>query len=194
MKRFRILAATAALSALVWLGVLAGQIVEAGRRTTSGKADVAIVLGAAVYLSGPSPVFEERIKHGIELYRAGKVRTLLFTGGYGNSAKLAESTVAKRYAVKRGVPPQAILTETKSRTTRENLLQARRLMRKNGSLKAMVVSDPLHLKRALKMAGDLGINASAAPTPTSRYRSWQAKGNFLLRELYFYNHYLLTGQ
>jgi hypothetical protein len=44
------------------------------------------------------------------------------------------------------------------------------------------------------MAGDLGINASAAPTPTSRYRSWQAKSNFLLRELYFYNHYLVTGQ
>jgi uncharacterized SAM-binding protein YcdF (DUF218 family) len=188
------LAATAALSAFVWLSVLAGRIVEAGRRTTSGKADVAIVLGAAVYPSGPSPVFEERIKHAIDLYRAGKVRTLLFTGGYGQSAELAESTVAKRYAVNRGVPPEAILIETKSRTTRENLLQAGRLMRKNGFSEAMVVSDPLHLKRALKMAGDLGINASAAPTPTSRYRSWQAKGGFLLRELYFYNHYLLTGQ
>lgn len=174
--------------------MLAGQIVDAGRRTTSSKADVAIVLGAAVYHSGPSPVFEERIKHGLDLYRAGKVRTLLFTGGYGDGAKLAESTVAKRYVVSRGVPPQAILTETKSRTTRENLLQAHRLMRKYGFSKAMVVSDPLHLKRALKMAGDLGIEASAAPTPRSRYRSWQAKGNFLLRELYFYNRYLLTGQ
>lgn len=194
MNRFRLLAAAAALSALVWLGVLASQIVEAGGRTTSGKADVAIVLGAAVDPSGPSPVFEERIKHGIDLYSARKVRTLLFTGGYGNGAKLAESSVAKRYAVSRGVPPQAILIETKSHTTRENLLQARRLMRKKRLSKAVVVSDPLHLKRALKMAGDLGINASAAPTPTSRYRSWQAKGSFLLRELYFYNHYLLTGQ
>jgi uncharacterized SAM-binding protein YcdF (DUF218 family) len=194
VNRFRILAAAAALSALVWLGVLASQIVKAGRHTTGGKADVAIVLGAAVYSRGPSPVFEERIKHGINLYRAGKVRTLLFTGGYGDSAELAESTVAKRYAVSRGVPPGSILTEMESRTTRENLLQARRLMRKNGFSKAMVVSDPLHLKRALKIAGDLGINASAAPTPTSRYRSWQAKSNFLLRELYFYNHYLVTGQ
>jgi uncharacterized SAM-binding protein YcdF (DUF218 family) len=193
VNRFRIIAATAALSAFVGLGVLAGWIVEAGRRTTSGKADVAIVLGAAVYPSGPSPVFEERIKHGIDLYRAGKVRTLLFIGGYGDSADLAESTVAKRYAVDRGVPPQAILTETKSRTTRENLLQARRLMRKDALSEAMVVSDPLHLKRALKMAG-LGHQRFCSPDAHEPLPLLASQRRLPARELYFYNHYLLTGQ
>lgn len=183
-----------ALIAFIWLWALASQIVKAGNPGRPREADVAIVLGAAAYSSRPSPVFEERIKHGINLYRAGAVRTLLFTGGYGDGAKLAEAVVAMHYAVERGVPPEAILIETESRTTRENLLHARHLMRVNKLATAIVVSDPLHQKRALTMAHDLGIDASSGPTPTSRYRSWQTRGGFLLRELYYYNHYLVTGQ
>jgi uncharacterized SAM-binding protein YcdF (DUF218 family) len=102
--------------------------------------------------------------------------------------------VGKRYAVRHGVPAQAILTEAYSHTTRENLIHARRVMLANGLNKALIVSDPLHLKRALRMARDLNMHADAAPTPTTRYRSWRSKAWFLLRELYFYNHYLLAGQ
>lgn len=188
------LATTVALVVFAWLCVLSGQIVTAGHRTETGQADVAIVLGAAVYPTGPSPVFEERIKHGIHLYHAGVVQKLIFTGGYGKGAKVAEATVAEMYAIEHGVPRKAILTETKSRTTRENLARAGQLMRKNHFATAMVVSDPLHLKRALRMAADLGIDATGAATPTSRYRSWTAKSAFLLRELLFYHTYLVTGR
>jgi uncharacterized SAM-binding protein YcdF (DUF218 family) len=58
---------------------------------------------------------------------------------------------------------------------------------------ALIVSDPLHMKRAMRMAAELGVEASPAPTPTSRYRSWATKAPFLARELYFYNHYLIFG-
>lgn len=194
MRKFRALSSLVILSAASWLSVLAIQIVDYGRIVEPQKADVAIVLGAAVYADRPSPVFEERIRHGIILHRKGVVRKLLFTGGYGDGARWAEADVAKRVALERGIPSQAILTETKSRTTRENLLEARSLMRNHGIETAIIVSDPLHLKRAIKMAGDLGIDASAAPTPTSRYRTWRTKIGFLLREVYFYNHYLLTGK
>ena len=97
---------------MIWLCVLASQIVEAGNPSGNREADVAIVLGAAVYSDRPSPVFEERIKHGIDLYRAGKVRRLLFTGGYGDGAQFAEATAAKSYALEMEVPPCAILIET----------------------------------------------------------------------------------
>jgi uncharacterized SAM-binding protein YcdF (DUF218 family) len=194
VKRFAKRAgATAGLLLLVWLSVLAVQISAAGVATRTEEADVAIVLGAAVYGDRPSPVFEERIKHGIALYREGKVRVLLFTGGYGEGAPSAEAQVARRYAIAKGVPSGDILIETVSHTTRGNLVQARGVMLANGLRSALIVSDPLHMKRALRMASDLGIEAHAAPTPTSRYRSWHSKAGFLLRELYFYNHYLVTG-
>ncbi|MFC7536945.1 YdcF family protein [Sphingomonas sp. GCM10030256] len=176
----------------VWLLVLAKQIQAAGEIRPSGKADAAIVLGAAVYGREPSPVFAERIRHGIRLYRGGTVRTLIFTGGDGGGGH-AESLVAKRIAISSGVPGKHVLTEAVSRTTRTNLLHAHRLMREHGLRSALVVSDPLHIKRALRMSKDLGIAAEGAPTPTSRYRSWRGRMGFLLRELYFYHHYLLTG-
>jgi uncharacterized SAM-binding protein YcdF (DUF218 family) len=66
-------------------------------------------------------------------------------------------------------------------------------MRQHGIESAVVVSDPLHMKRAMMMADDLGIVAASSPTPTSRYRSLKTKLRFLLRELYFIHHYLATG-
>jgi len=179
---------------LTWLVVLGFGIVAAGRESAGGPADAAIVLGAAVQGAQPSPVFEERIRHGVTLYRRKAVRKLIFTGGYGAGSNHAESLVARDHALRRGVPPRDILTETHSRTTYQNLMEARRLMRLHRLGTALLVSDPLHMKRALLMSARVGIDARGAPTPTSRYRSWHARGGFLLRELYFYNFHLVTGR
>lgn len=179
---------------LLWLLTLSMLIVAAGRPSPTRKSDVAIVLGAAAYDARPSPVFEERIRHAIRLHRSGVVRKLLFTGGYGPGARYAESSVGRRYAINHGVRAADTLIETASRTTHGNLTEARRMMRRNRLRTALIVSDPLHLKRALRMADDLGLEAVGAPTPTSRFRTWRTKGAFLLRELYFYHHYLVTGR
>jgi uncharacterized SAM-binding protein YcdF (DUF218 family) len=191
VRRAAGLAAGLLLVWAVWLGFL---ISAAGQEHSTSPADVAIVLGAAVHGSRPSPVFEQRIRHGVELYRRGLVRRLLFTGGRGPRPGPAESMAARAYAMREGVPADAILTETISRTTHQNLFEARRLMRSHDLGTALIVSDPLHMKRALRMSAGLGLRAAGAPTPTSRYRSWRPKAGFLLREIYFYNVHLLTGQ
>jgi len=176
-----------------WLILLALQIDATGRVHHSGPADAAIVLGAAVNGIAPSPVFRERIRHGVTLYRTGRVRKLVLTGGYGEGASHAESQVARALAIRAGVPAQGILIETRSRTTQQNMAEAKRLMDRHRLSTALIVSDPLHMKRALRMARDARITAYGAPTPTTRYRSWKSKTGFLLREVYFYNHYLVTG-
>ena len=192
-KRLRLLAALAGLL-LMWLFVLGLQIVAEGKVSSSRSADAAIVLGAAVYGNRPSPVFEQRIRHGINLYKEGKARKLLFTGGRAAGAPFAESVVARDYALFQGVPAEAMLTETGSRTTRQNLVEARLLMQRHRLRSALIVTDPLHIKRSLRMARGLGIEAAPSPTPTTRYRSWRSKTGFLVREIYFYNVHLLTGE
>jgi uncharacterized SAM-binding protein YcdF (DUF218 family) len=157
------------------------------------KADCAIVLGAAVYNSMPSPVFKERIKHAIDLYQQGIVSKIIFTGGVGDKANFAESDVAANFSIRAGVLKQDILTESVSHTTQENLHQAKILMQKHVLNSAIIVSDPLHLKRASIMAEDLGISAHYSSTPTTRYRSFSTKFKFLIREVYFVNHYFVTG-
>lgn len=175
------------LLALLWLLGVAGWIVWVGHRDDAAAADAIIVLGAAAYDARPSPVFEERIRHGLNLYRAGYAPVLLFTGGYGTGARFAESQVARRYAVRQGIPESAILIETSSRTTLQNLLQARELMREHRLQRAIVVSDPLHMSRALRLCRQLGIEASGSPTPSTRFRSFQTQWRFLLQEVYFFH-------
>jgi uncharacterized SAM-binding protein YcdF (DUF218 family) len=58
----------------------------------------------------------------------------------------------------------------------------------------LVVSDPLHMRRAITLARDLGIDAHPSPTPTTRYVGLQSRSRFLSREVYFYARYLLLGR
>ncbi|MGD9611417.1 MAG: YdcF family protein [Kiritimatiellia bacterium] len=179
---------------LVWLFALGGTIWGYGMLDRAEKSDCVIVLGAAAYGNRPSPVFEERIRHGIALYRSGTVARLIFTGGFGEGASHAESEVAAAYAVRAGVPASAILTENRSRTTQQNLAEARALMDAQGLRTAILVSDPLHMRRAIWQARDLEMQAVSSPTPTSRFRSWRTRWRFLRRELYYWHYYLFTGQ
>ena len=172
---------------LLWLAGVAGWIAWVGQRDQAAPADAIIVLGAAAYDARPSPVFEERIRHGLHLYQRGYAPVLLFTGGYGNGARYAESQVARRYALRQGVPDSAILIESSSRTTRENLEQARRLMQRHDLHRVIVVSDPLHMSRALRLSRELGIDALGSPTPSTRFRTLQTQWRFLLQEVYFFH-------
>lgn len=178
---------------LAWLLVLSTAIWSYGARDHAEKSDCAIVLGAAVYGDRPSPVFEERIRHAVALYQTGLVAKIIFTGGCGTGADHAESEVAAAYAIQAGVPADATFTERRSRTTQQNLAEAKLLMDAHGLRTAILVSDPLHMRRAMWMAGDLGIAAVSSPTPTTRYRSLKTRLEFLRHELYYWHHYAFSG-
>ena len=179
---------------LVW-GVITGISVWRFSFEVSNKpADSIIILGAAVSGNKPSPVFEERIKHGINLYQQGLAKKIIFTGGVGSDKDFSESAVGRSVALRAGVPLEDILIEQLSRTTQENLHFAKNLMESSSLHSAIIVSDPLHMKRAIIMAEDLGIDAQSSPTPTTKYKGLKVRFDFLLREIYFINHYHLTGQ
>lgn len=156
------------------------------KKDETQKVDSAIVLGAAVWNNEPSPVFKERINHSIFLYKNGYINSIIFTGGIANNEKLSESYVAKNYAIKLGVLPEDIYIEEESKITQENLEYAQQIMIQNNLSKVLLVSDPLHMKRSMMMAKDLGIEAYSSPTTTSKYKSTKVKLPFLLRETFFY--------
>jgi uncharacterized SAM-binding protein YcdF (DUF218 family) len=179
------------LPLFLWSLFLTVQIYAYSLETYPSSGDVAIVLGAAVWAERPSPVFEERIKHAIGLYKSGHVQAIVFTGGVGKDDQLAESEVARQYAIQQGIPAERIFYETCSKTTRENLQEAKKILDQQGLETILIVSDPLHMKRSVTIARDLGMDAYPSPTLTSRYRTWHSKARFLLREVYFYTSYLL---
>ena len=69
----------------------------------------------------------------------------------------------------------------------ENLQQARKLMQQHDLHRVIVVSDPLHMSRALRLSRELGIDALGSPTPSTRFRTVQTQWRFLLQEVYFFH-------
>ena len=150
------------------------------------EADVAIVLGAATYYDEVSPVYRERLNQGIRLYNDGYVDTLIVTGGYGPGTAHSDAYTAKQYVVSQGIREEAIMMEETSSITQENLENAKVIMEENGMETAIIVSDPLHMKRAMLLAKDAGIEGYSSPTETTMYQSLKTKVPFVIRELFFY--------
>lgn len=160
-------------------------------RDETQTADAAIVLGAAVVGNRPSPVFRERINHGIQLYHTGTVQTLIFTGGVGNRDELAEAEVARNLAIAQGVDPADILIETTSTSTYENLLNAQAVALENSLESFLIVSTPNHMRRALSVAADLDMTAYSSPTRTIRWINNATRTFSFVREVAAYSVYLL---
>jgi uncharacterized SAM-binding protein YcdF (DUF218 family) len=138
-----------------------------GQRDDQRPADAIVVMGAAQYDGRPSPVFAARLDHAIALYHAGIAPTLVVTGGKADGDRTTEAASARAYAIARGVPPDAILSEDLSRTTRESIHSVGKLLRDHDLTNAVFVSDRPHMLRVLRMAADDGIAAWGSPTATS---------------------------
>jgi uncharacterized SAM-binding protein YcdF (DUF218 family) len=93
-----------------------------------------------------------------------------------------------------GVPENALRVEKESGNTLDNLREAKKIMGDEKWKSALLVSDPWHLKRARRMATDLGLEVYVSATPSSKFKSMKAKSKFLFEEFLLYHSYLLTGK
>lgn len=167
-------------------------IVNYGKQDHKTDCDVAIVLGAGTQDGEVSPVYRERLNHGIWLYENGYIDFLILTGGMGDGNSISDAEAAKLYVMSKSVPENIIFIEEKSTITEENLEYAKELMDSNSLNTAIIVSDPLHMKRAMLMAGDYGIDAYSSPTPSTMYKSFKTQFSFLVREEFFYIGYSIV--
>lgn len=175
-----------ALLALVlvagWVAAL-GAIHLFGRVDEARPADAIVVLGAAHYEGRPSPVLRARLDHALDLYRRGVADVLVMTGGTAPGDTVSEAVVGKRYAMRRGVPEEAILTERVGMTSLQSMEAVAELMRRHGLESAVLVSDPFHMLRLRLLALRVGIRARSSPTRTSPIsRSPAEERRYVLRE------------
>ena len=183
---------TIALSILIIISIFAGIFLGIWLYKDTDdtqQADVIIVLGAGCFSDEPSPVFRERINHGIGLYKNGYAPYLLFTG---KENEVSEAQIAKNYAISQGVPESAIILEDRATNTEENMRFSKQIMDERGFATALLVSDGLHMKRAMLIANDYGITAYPSPTPTTMYKTFHTQFPFALRETFVYAWYRIT--
>ncbi len=133
-----------------------------GQREDPGRAEVIIVLGAAVWPDGPSPALQTRVRRGCTLYHQGRAPNLIFCGGLGRWPP-AEAEAMAVLARSWQVDEQSIFREDQSTNTRENMANAVAIMNREGWETALIVTDYFHMKRAMLLARDCGIKSLRAP-------------------------------
>ena len=188
------LAAASVIGAVLVVGYATYRIWEQGDRDERRPVDAIVVLGAAQYDGRPSPVFRARLEHAVALYDEGLARWFVVTGGKADGDRTTEAAAARRFAMDRGVPAEAILVEDQGRTTLESLRSVGTIMREHGLEDAVFVSDRTHMYRVLRMAADQGIVAWGSPTATSPIdRDTMRHLRATVHELAALGYYLLTG-
>ncbi len=148
-------------------GYMAVRISAQGDRDEQQPADAIVVLGAAQFNGTPGGVFEARLQHAVDLYRAGFAPYLIVTGGKLPADRTTEAATARKWAIDHGVPASAILGENKGRNTIESIEAVAAIFREHGLKSAVFVSDETHMLRVLRLASDQGIVAWGSPTRTS---------------------------
>ncbi|MEK7171643.1 MAG: YdcF family protein [Patescibacteria group bacterium] len=166
-------------------------ILRTGALDSAQKADAIAVLGAAQYAGKPSPVFEARLNHAAKLYKQKFAPFIITTGGIysdasptGRQESFSEGEVGKKYLISLGIPEEKIIAETSSLTTMQNLNRVAEISEKKGFKKLIIVSDPFHMYRSLRIARSYELDALPSPTRTSPIlkNSWE-EFKFTVREL-----------
>jgi len=162
----RIVLAGIGLVFLVWIASFAAVLIWE-ENDQARPASAIVVLGAAQYVGRPSPVLRARLDHAVDLWRRKLAPVIIVTGGTGRGDTTSEAAVSRRYAIKRGVPANAILMETNGRTTSESMDAVATLMAQRHRRDVLLVSDPFHMLRLTILARRHGLIPYASPTPTS---------------------------
>ncbi|QKG52745.1 YdcF family protein [Hymenobacter sp. BRD67] len=125
-----------------------------------------------VYLSRGA----DRFTNALWLYRAGRVRYIIISGGSGAVLKTVGTEAAGLRTLLRlaGVPDSVLLLEERSRNTRENALFTKELLARHPAIKSLVlITSAFHERRALGCFAKAGLYPQAFPADfRTTDRSW----------------------
>ncbi|MFN7149891.1 MAG: YdcF family protein [Microthrixaceae bacterium] len=153
--------------AVVYVGVIAIQVVLSARQDQREQVDAIVVLGAAQYDGTPSPALQGRLDHALELYDAGLAPQIVLTGSKQPEDRFTEAFAGYRYLTEQGVPDEALTIVDDGASTYESLAAASRVLREQGDERVLLVSDSYHNRRLKGIASELGLDAFVAPTAGS---------------------------
>ncbi|MEN9938760.1 MAG: hypothetical protein RLZZ387_5339 [Chloroflexota bacterium] len=187
--------AAAAASAGALLLLVCVLVLVQSQRDETRPAGAAVVLVAEQWRGDQAAMRQARLDHALDLYRDGSVTRIILTGAAAEGAELSEAAAGQAYLVERGVAPDSLLLEERGASTLESLRDAAARARAGGFGSVLLVSDPVHMLRALKMARDTGLTAYGSPAFNSpATRSFAAELGYVAREAWAYVAYLIAGR
>lgn len=186
------------IASLVLIGltlIILGYLInKQATRADLRSVDALLVMGAAQWDGNPSPVLEARLKEAIRLYRLGYARRIIVSGGTFLGDTRSEASVSYEYLLQDNIDPGVIVTVAQGNDTRSTLAAVQATAQPLGIQTYLVVTDPPHLLRALKMAHDLQMQSYAAPVQANAPIGRVAKLKTLWHEAWGYLAYVLLNE
>lgn len=155
------------------------------------RADIGVVLGNKVNEDGTlSQRLTQRLACGLALYRSGRVKHLMVSGGMGKEG-FYEGTKMRDYLRAHGVPDSAIIVDNAGNTTQQTVRNTARLRATHPIRSVLVVSQFYHISRTKLLFRQAGFTAVSGASPV--YFEWRDIYS-LLREFVAYYHALFFPQ
>ncbi|MFM1826615.1 MAG: hypothetical protein RLZZ37_1250 [Actinomycetota bacterium] len=160
-KLLKVVVYLAIFSTLLFLFYHSYGVYSSSKVQAKEKTDAIIVLGAAQFNGQPSPVFQSRLDHALELYEENISKTIITVGGKQKGDKFTEAEAGKIY-----LSQYIINDDIFSIEDGKDTLESFELIRKKypDLTKVTLVSDPAHLWRSKLMAEDLDFEVFLSGT------------------------------
>lgn len=127
--------------------------------------DCIIVLGAGIWNNKPSPMLEDRLLEGINLYKNNVSNKIIMSGDHGR-AEYDEVNIMKNYAIEKGVKSEDIFMDHAGFSTYESIYRAKEIFK---AKKVVIVTQKYHLYRALYIAKQLDLEAYGVGADPRQY-------------------------
>lgn len=119
------------------------------------EVDCILILGAGIWGENPSPMLEDRLLQGIDLYQNGVSHKIIMSGDHGKE-NYDEVNVMKRFAIEKDVKSEDIFMDHAGFSTYDSMYRAKDIFK---AKKIIVVTQKYHIYRALYVAEQLGLEA-----------------------------------
>ena len=159
--------------------------IRAARHEPESACDYIIVLGCWFRRDGTlPPLLRDRTDRALAYWRrqqseTGHEAVLITSGGQGPDEPMPEAQAMRAYLLRQGVPDELILTEEHSRSTLENMVNSRKLLKNDGREPRVVFStSSYHVFRSGLWARRAGLRAEGIGSRTA----WWFWPNAFIRE------------
>lgn len=132
------------------------------------QADAIVTLGGSLSLANSEPGRLEyqdaadRFIYTLKLARRLPQAVVIFSGGTADllGGKKTEATLLKGEAVELGLAPERIFVDDRSRNTRENAVETKRMLAQTHGTHLVLITSAFHMRRSLACLRKVGLSAT----------------------------------
>jgi len=170
------------------------QVWRAANNPVVRQADVIVVLGTAQLNGKPGEALEARLVEAKRIFDLGYAPTIITVGAGAPGDRTTEAASGKYWLRTNGITSRKVTAVEEGRDTLSSTKAYAAVMKKRYVSDVIIVTDPFHCARSIKMANDQGVLATCSPVQTGPNTIDNSGYRYLIREAAAYLAYITVGK